>query len=76
MIRFFKILPKTSDVGRFLQNLPEKDYLPTWYDQRIQGELGKEEQQTATKPLCMQTPLNITYADTLGRTFTRSTQSH
>ena len=33
--------PKTDpDVGDFFGKLPDADYLPTWYNQRIGGALG------------------------------------
>ncbi len=42
--------PKTDpDAGEFFNRLPDADYLPTWYAQRIGGGLGTEEQQAANK---------------------------
>ena len=33
--------PKSDpDVGDFFSQLPDADYLPTWYQQRIGGALG------------------------------------
>jgi RHS repeat-associated protein len=57
------------DVAEYLGKLPGSDYLPTWYDQRIGGELGKEQEQAATKAAVHANTPSVTYADTLGRTF-------
>ena len=37
------------DVGAYFQHLPEPDYLPTWYGQRIGGEMGPAEAAAAEK---------------------------
>ena len=60
--------PKADpDVGAFFQLLPAIDYLPTWYDQRISGQLGPEEKSAAEKAaLHAATPI-VAYFDTLGR---------
>jgi RHS repeat-associated protein len=57
------------DVGDFFAKLPQSDYLPTWHDQRSQGQLGREEQQTALKTTVHANTPSLAYADTLGRTF-------
>ena len=57
------------DVGDFFAKLPSPDYLPTWYDQRSHGQLGYEEQQVSRKTAVHANTPNLTYADTLGRTF-------
>src|SRR5208282_5025007 len=57
------------DVGDFFRNLPASDYLPTWYDQRSQGQLGKDEQQAAIKTSVHANTPSVAYFDTLGRTF-------
>jgi RHS repeat-associated protein len=55
------------DVGSFLKDLPQNDYLPTWYKQRESGALGKAEQSAATKAsVHAKTPATI-YFDSLGR---------
>ncbi|MFZ0420269.1 MAG: SpvB/TcaC N-terminal domain-containing protein, partial [Candidatus Sulfotelmatobacter sp.] len=57
------------DVGDFFTKLPGCDYLPTWYEQRSQGQLGREEQQAARKTAVHANTPNLAYADSLGRTF-------
>jgi RHS repeat-associated protein len=57
------------DVGDFFGKLPDSDYLPTWYDQRSQGQLGREEKQAALKTTVHANTPAVAYADTLGRTF-------
>ena len=57
------------DVGDFFRNLPASDYLPTWYDQRSQGQLGPDEQQAAIKTAVHANTPSVAYLDTLGRTF-------
>ena len=57
------------DMGGFFVRLPEADYLPTWYSQRINGHSGLQEQQAAqkTEPHA-DTPTTVHF-DTLGRPF-------
>lgn len=57
------------DVGHFFQLLPNGDYSPTWYTQRIAGGLGPQEQDAATKAAAHANTPATTYFDTLGRTF-------
>ncbi len=57
------------DVGDFFVNLPAADYLPTWYEQRIEGQLGKESEQAAQKASVHARTPSVAYLDTLGRTF-------
>ena len=58
-----------QDIGDFFARLPDADYLPTWYEQRISGGLGSEAQQAANKAAAhADTPL-VAYFDTLGRSF-------
>ena len=62
--------PKTdADVGEFLTRLPDADYLPTWYQQRIGGALGAEEKSAAEKAAKHANTPTIAHFDTLGRTF-------
>ena len=62
--------PKTdADVGEFLTRLPDADYLPTWYQQRIAGALGTEEKSAAEKAAKHANTPTIAHFDTLGRTF-------
>ncbi|MEO6936485.1 MAG: RHS repeat-associated core domain-containing protein, partial [Collimonas sp.] len=56
------------DVGPFFRRLPEPDYLPSWYDLRITGSYGFEEQNTARKTAVHGGTPGLAYADTLGNT--------
>lgn len=60
---------KDPDVGDFFSKLPQDDYLPTWYDQRAQGQIGRDEQQAAMKTTVHANTPTVSYLDTLGRTF-------
>ena len=57
------------DVGDFFQLLPAADYSPTWYEQRIGGTLGTQEQAAATKTAAHANTPAVTYFDTLGQSF-------
>jgi RHS repeat-associated protein len=57
------------DVGDFFAKLPESDYLPTWYEQRRHGQLGREQQQAAEKTSVHANTPTTAQLDTLGRTF-------
>ena len=62
--------PKTDpDVSAFFTKLPDEDYLPTWYEQRLSGALGIEEKGAAQKASKHADTPSIAYLDTLGRTF-------
>ncbi len=62
--------PKTdADVRAFFIKLPDGDYLPTWYQQRISGALGTEEKGAAQKAAKHADTPTIAYFDTLGRIF-------
>jgi RHS repeat-associated protein len=62
--------PKTdADVGEFLTRMPDADYLPTWYQQRIGGALGTEEKSAAEKAASHANTPTIAHFDTLGRPF-------
>ncbi|KAF7513142.1 hypothetical protein GJ744_010538 [Endocarpon pusillum] len=37
------------DVGGFFRRIPSAEYAPTWYEQRVNGGLGTQEQQAAEK---------------------------
>jgi RHS repeat-associated protein len=58
-----------ADAGDFFRLLPTADYLPTWYAQRRDGDLGGQEQEAALKTAVHAGTPNVAYADTLGRTF-------
>jgi RHS repeat-associated protein len=60
--------PKTdTDVGEFFQRLPAADYLPTWYDQRRNGQLGPDEKVAADKAGAHAATPTVAYFDALGR---------
>jgi hypothetical protein len=61
--------PSDPDVGGYIRLLPEPDYLPTWYEERIDGSRGPYEQQAAEKAARhSDTPITAHF-DPLGRTF-------
>ncbi len=56
-------------IGPFFSLLPEAEYLPTWYQARISGDLGPHEKVAAEKAArCADTPTTVHF-DTLGRSF-------
>lgn len=57
-----------EDVGDLLLETSAADYLPTWYDQRINGDLGPAEQEAARKAARHARTPGLAYADSLGRT--------
>lgn len=60
--------PKTDpDVGGFFQLLPVADYLPTWHDQRRNGQKGVDEKAAAGKAAAHAATPTVAYFDTLGR---------
>jgi RHS repeat-associated protein len=58
-----------ADVGGFLKRLPRSDYLPTWYQQRIDGALGPHEQSAARQAARDADTPAQTHFDVLGRVF-------
>lgn len=58
-----------SDVGSFFKLLPDDDYLPTWYTQRVDGALGPEEKDAAGKAAAHANTPTVAHFNTLGRTF-------
>ncbi len=57
------------DVGQYFGQLPTSEFLPTWYDARIDGSKGPEEQAAAiSTQIHAGTPVT-TYLDSLGRAF-------
>lgn len=60
---------RDPDVGDFFSKLPHADYLPTWYSQRIDGQLSRDEQQAALRTGVHANTPTISYFDSLGRTF-------
>jgi RHS repeat-associated protein len=62
--------PSTDpDVGDFFGLLPGSEFLPTWYAQRITGNLGAQEQDAAIKAAAHANTPGIGYFDVLGRSF-------
>ena len=57
------------NIGGFASRLPPADYLPTWYAQRVGGDLGAPEQQAAQGAAVHAGTPAIAYLDTLGRPF-------
>jgi RHS repeat-associated protein len=55
------------DVGEFFKRLPIVDYLPTWYDQRRNGQQGPDEKAAADKAAAHAATPTLAYFDTLGR---------
>ena len=62
--------PKTDpDVGDFFARLPDDEYSPTWYGQRIGGSLGQQERDAATKAAAHADTPSIAHLDSLARAF-------
>jgi RHS repeat-associated protein len=62
--------PKSDpDVRDFFARLPDTDYLPTWFAQRLGGALGPDEQAAATKTAVHSGTPSVSHSDSLGRTF-------
>jgi RHS repeat-associated protein len=57
------------DVGASLRLLPDSDYLPTWYRQRIDGGRGPHERQAAEKAAHHADTPTTVHFDSLGRAF-------
>ena len=55
--------------GDFFSRLPDTDYLPTWYTQRVGGALGVAEQAAAERTAIHAITPSIAHADSLGRAF-------
>lgn len=58
-----------SDAGDYFRRLPETEYLPTWYGQRAEGQLGPDEQEAAVKASVHANTPGARYFDSLGRVF-------
>jgi RHS repeat-associated protein len=55
------------DIGSFFHDLPSSDYLPSWYDARITGQLGRDEQEAAIKTAPHANTPTTAHLDVLGR---------
>ncbi|KAF1961208.1 SpvB-domain-containing protein [Byssothecium circinans] len=56
-----------EDVGHYFNSLPDHEYLPSWYDARINGQLGPEEKANAIKSTIHANTPSATHFDVLGR---------
>lgn len=60
--------PKTDPhVGAFFQRLPADDYLPTWHEQRGNGQKGPDEKAAAIKAFAHAATPTVVHFDALGR---------
>ena len=57
------------DVGAYFRRLPDSDYLPTWYRERIDGGKGPAEAVAAEKAARHADTPAVAFFDTLGRIF-------
>ena len=57
------------DVGHLFRLLPQSEYLPTWYRQRVAGAMGSEERNAALKAAAHARTPGVMYCDALGRVF-------
>jgi RHS repeat-associated protein len=61
--------PRTDeDVGEYFRRLPDSDYLPTWYRQRIDGAEGPHERTAAIQAAKDADTPTVAHFDSLGRT--------
>jgi RHS repeat-associated protein len=58
---------KDPDVGEYFSRLPDSDYLPTWYQQRIDGVEGPHERTAAIKASKDADTPAVAHFDSLGR---------
>ncbi|KAL2784829.1 hypothetical protein BJX66DRAFT_343659 [Aspergillus keveii] len=58
-----------SDVGVYFEDVSESVYLPTWYENRIDGAMGREEKVAAQKAAAHANTPCITHMDPLGRSY-------
>ena len=64
-----------ADVAHLFARLPRDDYLPTWYQERIDGKLGTEERTAAEKTVTHTRTPTVSNFDTLGRIFRTTNNS-
>jgi RHS repeat-associated protein len=57
------------DIGAFLKAVPHEEYLPTWYEPRVNGDLGPREQEAAWKTAAHSGTPALAFVDSLGRPF-------
>ncbi|WAK00594.1 SpvB/TcaC N-terminal domain-containing protein [Methylobacter sp. YRD-M1] len=58
-----------ADVGDFFRRLPDEDYLPTWYQERISKPPEDSERQAAEKTTVHAGTPSVAHTDSLGRAF-------
>lgn len=56
------------DIKQYFEKLPQEDYLPSWYDNRIHGQLGADEQNAASKATVHANTPSVAHFDVIGRT--------
>jgi RHS repeat-associated protein len=56
------------DVEEYFQRLDQRDFLPTWYDARIEGQMGRHEKIAVEKTSVFAATPSIDYKDPLGHT--------
>jgi RHS repeat-associated protein len=57
------------DVGGYFRLIPDIEYSPTWYNSRINGQLGPIEKSAAIKASAHANTATVTHLDPLGRKF-------
>jgi RHS repeat-associated protein len=60
---------RDPDIGPLLRQVPESDYVPSWYEERIGGVLGSNEKTAAEKAAAHADTPGTAFLDPLGRTF-------
>lgn len=60
---------KDPDVGHLFTSIPSSEFLPSWYDARSTGGMGKAEQDAATKTVLHSNTPKTSYFDSMGRIF-------
>lgn len=58
-----------ADIGDYFRRLSDRDYLPTWYVERKDGQQGDIEQNAAKKTTAHANTPTLSYFDPMGRTF-------
>jgi RHS repeat-associated protein len=58
-----------KDLGAVVKHLPADTLLPSWFESRISGHLGKQEQKAAKKAAAHADTPSVSYYDVLGRPF-------
>lgn len=58
---------RDPDIGKLIGAIPANDYLPTWYQQRHDGDEGAAEADAAAKAAAHAATPKVTFVDALGR---------